>query len=192
MAMNITEQLLDELDNSRESLLVVIEPLPDEALMYKEAVAGWSVIDVLINLTAWEAELVTGLMQIDQNKRPDKLLASLKNPQVYDKLRFEETQDRDLDQVFLDLQQVRIQVEEWILEFSERDLKDPKRFRWLKGKPLRDLIAATTFQREHKFIPQLTLYAQKWQEREIAAANSVIPLTAVDLINTDKSHDITN
>ncbi len=192
MAINIPEQLLDELDNSRESLLVAIEPLPDEALLNKKAVAEWSVVDVLINLTAWEAELVTGLMQIDKNKRPDRLLTALKNPQAYDKLRYEETQDRDLDQVFIDLQQVRIQVEEWLLEFSERDLKDPKRYKWLKGKSLSELIAVTTFKREAKFIPQLALYAHDWQEREIDATAGVIPLTVVNLTNTDKNDDITD
>jgi len=190
--MNITEQLLDTLDNSRESLLVAIELLPDEALLDKRAVAEWSVTDVLINLTAWEAELVTGLMQIDKNKRPDRLLSALKNPQAYDKLRYEETQDRDLDQVFLDLQQVRIQVEEWLLEFSDRDLTNPQRYRWLNGKPLSEIIAAATFKHEGEFIPQLLIYAQEWSERETNASINMIPLTAVDLINTEENHDISD
>ena len=72
------EQLLDALDNSRESLLVAIEPLPDEALHEKQAVGEWSVADVLINITAWEAELVTGLMRIQQNKRPERLLEAMR------------------------------------------------------------------------------------------------------------------
>ena len=190
--MNITEQLLDTLDNSRESLLVAIELLPDEALLDKRAVAEWSVTDVLINLTAWEAELVTGLMQIDKNKRPDRLLSALKNPQAYDKLRYEETQDRDLDQVFLDLQQVRIQVEEWLLEFSDRDLTNPQRYRWLNGKPLSEIIASATFKHEEEFIPQLLIYAQEWSERETNASINMIPLTAVDLINTEENHDISD
>lgn len=192
MTNNIIEQLLDELDNSRESLLMAIEPLPDEALLKKQAVAEWSVADVLINLTAWEAELVTALMQIDKNKRPDRLLATLNNPQAYDNLRFEEIQNRDLDQVFLDLQQVRIQVEEWLLEFSERDLKNPKRFKWSKGKPLSEIIAAATFKREKAFIPQLTIYAQDWLEREEGGASSIIPLAAVNLANPDRGHDTTD
>ena len=190
--MNITENILDELDNSRESLLVAIESLSDEALLEKHAVADWSVVDVLINLTAWEAELVTGLMQIEKKLRPDRLLAALKNPQAYDHLRYEETQDRDLDQVFLDLQQVRIQVEEWLLEFSERDLSDPQRYKWFRGKSLSDIIAATTFKREQAFIPQLAAYAQEWLERDTAGISDNIPLTAVDIINTDQDNDSTD
>jgi hypothetical protein len=100
--MTTKEQLLDALDNNREKLLVAIEPLPDEALHEKQAVGEWSVSDALINITAWEAELVTGLMRIRQNQRPDRLLEALKDPAEYDKRRFAENQDRDLDQVFLD------------------------------------------------------------------------------------------
>jgi hypothetical protein len=190
--MNITEKFLDELDKSREFLLVAIEPLPDEALLEKQAAGEWSVVDVLINLTAWEAELVTGLMQIEKNKRPERLLTALKNPQGYDKARYEETQDRDLDQVFIDLQKVRIKVEEWLLEFSERDLSDPQRYRWLKGKPLSEIIAAATFERENKFIPQLAAYAQEWLERDAAAESDFIPLTVVDSRNMDENYDITD
>ena len=129
--MTSKEQLLDALDNSREKLLIAIEPLSDEALQEKQAVGEWSVSDLLVNITAWEAELVTGLMRLGQNKRPDRLLEALKEPSTYDKERFAENQDRDLDQVFLDLQRVRIQVEEWILEFSERELTNPRRYPWL-------------------------------------------------------------
>ena len=155
--MTSKEQLLDALDNSREKLLIAIEPLSDEALQEKQAVGEWSVSDLLVNITAWEAELVTGLMRLGQNKRPDRLLEALKEPSTYDKERFAENQDRDLDQVFLDLQRVRIQVEEWILEFSERELTNPRRYPWLKGKAVKEIIAAAAFEREEKVVPQMEL-----------------------------------
>ncbi len=190
--MSTTEKLLDQLDTSREALLVAIEPLPDEALLQKGAVGDWSVVDVLINQTAWEAELVTAFMNIDKNKRPDRLLNALKNPQKYDQNRYIETQDRDLDQVFTDLQQVRIQIEDWLLDFSGNDLSNPKRYRWTKNKPLSDMIAAVTFDREKSFIPQLRRYAQGWQEREKDEAKTIIPLTAVDMNPLDENYDITD
>ena len=169
------EQLLDALDNSRESLLVAIEQLPDEALLEKQAIGEWSVSDVLINITAWEAELVTGLMRIRQNKRPDRLLEALQDPSGYDERRFVENQDRDLDQVFLDWQQVRVQVEEWILEFSERELDNPRRYQWLKGKALKEMIAATTFEREKKIVPHLQLFAQQRAILTMEATYDAIP-----------------
>jgi len=190
--MTKTEQLLDALDNSRESLLLAIEPLFDEPLQEKFTIGEWSVTDVLVNITAWEAELVTGLMRLKQNKRPDKLLDALKDPQTYDRSRFEENQGRDLDQIFIDLQQVRVQVEEWLLEFSQRDLTNPRRYHWFKGKALSEIIAATTFERENKIVPQLETFTQQWLARGMDAHSGTIPLSVVDLNTQGKNNGNAN
>ena len=190
--MTTKEQLLDALDNSREQLLVTIEPLPDEALLEKQAVGEWSVSDVLVNISAWEAELVTGLMRIRQNKRPDRLLEALNDPSEYDKLRYAEFQDRDLDQVFLDLQQVRVQVEEWILEFTERELNSPRRYQWLKGKALTEIIASTTYEREKKSIPHLQLFAKQWNLLTIEASDDIIPLNPLNIVGQENGHESAN
>lgn len=186
--MTTKEQLLDALDSSRESLLVAIEPLPDEALQEKLAIGDWSVADVLVNVTAWEAELVTGLMLLKQNKRPDRLLGALEAPKTYDRLRFEENQDRDLDQIFIDLQQSRVQVEEWLLEFSERDLTNPRRYQWLKGRALSDLIARTTYNRENQIAPRLEAFTAQWLVRESNTPTGAIPLVSID-VNTERKNN---
>lgn len=166
------EALLDELDASREQLLVAIEPLPDEALEEKGAVGGWSIVDILVNQTAWEAELVTALMRIKQSKRPDKLLAALKDPAAYDEGRYEENQDRDLDQVFADYQNVRVQLEEWLEDFSERELTNPGRYRWFGGRSLGEVVASVTFEREQRVIPAIEQFAERWLEEEAADQGS--------------------
>jgi hypothetical protein len=187
--MKTQEQLFDALDNSREKLLIAIELLPDEALFEKRAVGEWSIDDVLVNITAWEAELVTGLMRIRQNKRPDKLLAALKDPSEFDRRQYAEIQGRDLDQIFLDLQQVRVQVEEWILEFSERELNNPRRYPWLKGKALHEIIASATFEREKKFIPLVQLFSQQWSILAMEAADEIISLEPRNLNVQENNHD---
>lgn len=190
--MSTIENLLEKLDNSREALLVAIEPLPDEALLEKGVIGDWSVADALINQTAWEAELVTAFLNIDKNKRPDRLLNALKKPENYSQKRYTETQDRALDQVFDDLQQVRIQIEDWLLEFSEKDLSNTKRYSWAKNKPLSEIIAMTTFKREKALIPQLREFAQAWQDAQENDSQAVIPLTTVDINIMDENHDIKN
>jgi hypothetical protein len=82
------EQILDALDSSRERLLIALDELPDEALLApntvkpvigeqlsvisgqssrsEQGVTGWSVADLLVQQTAWESELVTGLMHMAQ------------------------------------------------------------------------------------------------------------------------------
>lgn len=187
--MSTLEKLLDQLDESREALLVAIEPLPDEALLQKGAAGDWSVVDVLINQTAWEAELVTAFMNIAKKNRPDHLLSALSDPPKYDQKRYAETQERDLDQVFEDLQQVRIQIEDWLLEFSEKDLNDPQRYKWANNQSLSAIIAAVTIQREGAFLPQLQLFAQNWSPDDGESNDLVIPLTAVDISTMDESYD---
>ncbi len=185
--MSTAELLLDSLDESRERLLVAIEPLEDEALLRKGAIDDWSISDILTNITAWESELVTGLMKLDQNKRPANLQAALADPEKYDQTHYAEMQDRDLDQVFNDLQQVRVQVEDWLSVFSERDLTTPRRYRWLDGRTLRSIIAETTYQRESKFLPAIEAFTESWLGEETSPANNIIPLTMVEpLLKEDK------
>ena len=160
---SMVETLLDALDSSRERLLVALDSLPDEALLAPNTVGSWSVADLLVQQTAWESELVTGLMHISQGKKPVRLLAALENSEEYGRLRFEENKGRDLDRIFDDLPQVRVQVEEWLEEFSEKQLGKKGQFPWLQNRSLAKLIAQLTYEHELRFLPQVEALAQKWQ-----------------------------
>jgi hypothetical protein len=190
--MSKLEELLDHLDQSRERLLMAIEPLPDEALLEANAVGRLSIADVLALLAAWEAELVTGLMQINQGKKPAKLLAALAQPEAYEAERYRENQGRDLDRIFDDFQGVRVQLEEWLEEFSERDLADPKRYPWLGGKSLARLIKDMTAGREATYTPQCDTFAREWVERHEVEPEDFIPLstlfTEIDSDNGQEPH----
>ena len=179
--MSTIESLFDALDESRERLLVAIDPLDDEALLQRHVVGSWSVADTLTNITAWEAELVTGLMRLDQKKKPAKLLAALADPAAYDAAQAGDMQDRDLDQVFEDLQLVRIQLEDWLSGFSERDLSKPGRFSSLGGRSLQEIVEAATIKRELAFLPAIEAYARTWAEaEEEMLPGNMIPLASVD------------
>ena len=160
---SVIEQLLDALDSSRERLLVALDELPDEALLAPNSIGDWSVADFLVQQTAWESELVTGLMQISQGKKPARLLAALANAEEYGRLRYEENKGRDLDRIFDDLPQVRMQVEEWLEEFSEKQLSKKGHFPWLKNRSLADLITQLTIDHELRYLPLVQLLARQWQ-----------------------------
>ena len=186
MSMKI-EQLLDILDNSRERLLVALDELPDEALLEPNTVGSWSVADLLVQQTAWESELVTGLMHISQGKKPARLLAALNNAEEYGRLRYEENQGRDLDRIFDDLPQVRMQVEEWLEEFSEKQLGQKGHFSWLKDRSLADLVAQLTYEHELRYLPQVEALARQWQapadEMTISLLPKNEPTDSADLAN---------
>jgi hypothetical protein len=190
--MSTLEFLLDALDEMRERLLVAIEPLDDMALLQQEAVNGWSIADVLSNITSWESELVTGLMKLDQNKRPGKLLSALADPAAYDQAFYDEMRDRNLDQIFEDLQLVRIQLEDWLSGFSEKDLTNPNRFRSLNGRSLRGIIAEATYKREERLLPAVEAFSEAWLSKQDELANNVIPLTFVEPSTQDENENSTN
>ena len=88
---------------------------------------------------------------------------------------------------------MRVQVEEWILEFSERELDNPRRYQWLKGKTLKEIIAATTFEREKKVVPLLQLFAQQWTLLTMdGSTNGIIPLQTISLDGQEDNHEDAN
>lgn len=143
---------------------MAIAELPDEALLQTNAVGRFSIADILVNLTVWEAELVTGLMRLDQGKKPGALLAALANRKEYNHKRYEENQGRSLDRIFDDLQKVRIELEGWLETFSERALTNPKRYPALNGRSLREIIEQVTIENESRYLPLIAAFARKWQE----------------------------
>ncbi len=170
--------ILDELDRSRERVLVAIELLSDEALLAVGTVAAGSVADVLALQAAWEAELVTGLMRLDQGKKPEKLLAALAAAEPYEAGRLAEYEGRDLDRIFEDWQQVRMQLEGWLEAFSEQDLMSRKRFKWLKGKSLKQLILSVCVEREGMYVTDLESLARDWVDD---AVDLSIPLASISV-----------
>lgn len=159
------EEILDELDRVREQLLMAIEPLPDEALLQPGVLNDWTIGDVLAHLVAWESEMVTALLRIDQGKTPARLVDAFADVDGYNAQRYQENKGRDLDRIFEDLIGVRVQLEDWLAEFSDRDLNDPKRYSWSKGLPLWHIIAENSFRHEAEHLPDVQAFAQRWQSQ---------------------------
>ena len=167
----------EELENVREQLLVAIEALPDEALVEPGVVGEWAVADVLANLTAWEAELVTGLMQIEAGRKPTRLLQTLAAPDSFNVTCYTENKARDLDAIFDDFQRVRVELEGWLESFKLKDLQTVGKYKWLPGRTLAQLIAQASYEREAAYIPALAQFAASWRPAE------VIDLLSIPVIN---------
>ncbi|PIE80755.1 MAG: hypothetical protein CSA11_06800 [Chloroflexi bacterium] len=167
--MQTVDTILDKLDDTREQLLIAIEMLPDEALLEENAIGRFSLADVLAIQAAWEAELVTGLMHLDQGKQPERLLAALADPQTYHQQRYIENKDRSLDSIFNNYQQVRVQVEEWLEEFSEKALNDPQHYPFFKGKSLVKIMGEVTWEQEAQYVSPFSAFAQLWIDSHDAA-----------------------
>ena len=156
------DQIFEELDKAREELLVVLETLPDEAYFQPGVMGDWCIADILAHLVAWESEMVTALLKIDQGKTPTRLIAAFEDVDGYNARRYQENKGRVLDRIFEDLHGVRVQLEEWLAEFSDRDLTDPERYSWSKGLPLWHIIAENSFRHETEHLPDIKAFAGRW------------------------------
>lgn len=191
--MSTLEDLLDRLDAARERTLVALESLPDEALTQPGVIGRWAIADLLSILTAWDAEVVTGLMQLTNGKTPERLLAALRNADIYNAQRYQDAQGRDLDAIFDDFQSSRLHLEEWLSGLSERALSEPRHYKALGGEPLGRLIARATCDHEARYLPFLSTFAQRWadtmaemddetEESGLAELGEAIPLGQIDIL----------
>lgn len=160
------EAIHEALDRNRERLLVAIEPLPDEALVEPGVMGEWSVADILAHLTAWESELVTALMRVDQGRKPVRLLEAYADIDGYNARRYAENKNRELDRIFADLQGVRVQLEQWLEEFGDRFLANSTPFEWSYGRTLWQIIEDNSFGHEAEHLPDIENFANKWQAEQ--------------------------
>ena len=154
------EAVISSLKTSRESLLSAIEGLDDEAMLEPGVVGDWSVKDVLVHLSLWEAELVTLLWQARQGRKP--ATAQLGDDSV-DELNarwYQMHRDRVLAQVLDDFHAVRHQTLRRVDGFSDRELTDPELFPWLNGEPLEQWIASDSFGHEDEHTAQIIAWRQ--------------------------------
>ncbi|MCI0394605.1 MAG: ClbS/DfsB family four-helix bundle protein [Chloroflexi bacterium] len=168
-------QILDLLDESRERLLVAIAPLPDEALERPGVMGDWSVKDILAHLAAWESELVTGLMHINQGQKPARMLEAFQRVDEYNAERYAENKDRELNRVFDDFQNVRLQLEQWLEEFSERDLTDPNHYPWSRGVALAHIVKENSYGHEDEHLPAIESFAGRWVAEHGPAEENLQP-----------------
>lgn len=161
------DEIQERLDSSRERLLMILEPLPDDAVNHSGASGEWAIRDILAHLVVWESELVTCLMDLKQGKKPARMLAAIADVDGYNARRYEENKDRNLGQIFDDLRGVRIQLEEWLTRFSNKDLTDGKRYKWTDNLALWQIIEANSFGHEIEHLPDIESFVRRWELDQI-------------------------
>lgn len=152
-------QLIHILEESRETVLAYLEQLDDEQLVQPGAIGPWSVKDLLVHLTLWEAELITLLFQVRRGqKRPTTIHFGNLSDDEINAGWYQENRGRDLELVLDDFYGVRPQTIRRIKEFSERDLNEVNRFPWQQGHALWEWIAGSTYEHEQEHLPALQQY----------------------------------
>lgn len=147
--------LLEKIEQSHADFLEFLEAFSEEELVTPNLPNGWSIKDVLVHLMLWEAELIKLLFQAQQGRVPQTALIGNEPDEVINARWYATHKDRDLDQALKDFDTIRDQTIRRVEAFSDSDLTNPGRFRWLDGKPLWQWIIASTSEHEEEHIPDI-------------------------------------
>ncbi len=156
------DEILDALEDERERFLKAIDGLSEEELQEPSLAGGWSVKDVMIHISAWEAELVKLLWQVKQNERPTTMHFNNVDVDARNLEWFTAYHQRPLERVLDDFAAVRKQTARRIEGFSDKDLTDPQRYPWLEGHPLSEWVASDSFEHDAEHTAQI----RAWRTRQ--------------------------
>lgn len=155
------DELFDQIEDERERLLEAIEGLPQEALLEAGVVGDWSIKDILAHLSGWEAELVKLLWNAKQGEKPKGEYFTGAPIDEINARWHAASQDRPLESVVDDFRGVRKQVLRRLENFSDEELNDPRRYSWLKDRPLWMWIAEGTYKHDAEHGEQIRAWRAK-------------------------------
>ena len=159
--MNKT-QLLQELVASRIDILKAIENLPDNLLDLPGVAGNWSIKDIMAHLLMWEAETIRLLYQTRNNIRPVTAHFSPKSEDELNATWVSASKERTLDQVLEDFFAIREQTLQQVDSFSDKELNNPDKFSWLKGKSLVGLLEDYLVKHDREHAAQI----QAWRKAQ--------------------------
>ncbi|MBI5929122.1 MAG: DinB family protein [Chloroflexi bacterium] len=134
------QNIIAAYERARSKLLRAIEGLSEEEMLIPGAVGYWSVKDVLAHLTAWESELITGLVHVENKKKGAPTVATIEDIDEWNEEQYHTSAARELDVVWEDFQGVAKHLIEAINVLDDKALDDNRSFPWMEGEPLSYLI----------------------------------------------------
>jgi hypothetical protein len=153
------QELIAAMKNSRQQFTAALEGIPEEAMLEPGLDGEWSVKDLLLHLTMWEAELIQMLWQVQQGTKPTTAHFQRTEMDQLNQQWQQENRERALDMVWNDFRGVRSQTIRRVEAMSDADLKNVERYPWLKGRALWKWVAGDTFEHEAEHLKQI----QEWK-----------------------------
>lgn len=153
-------ELLGALSESRAQLTAALAGL-DETHLLAPGAGGddWTVKDVLSHLTAWEAEVVTGLAKFRRGQSPGKTHYSQAEILAQNASWYAENKDRPLERVLADFHGVRKQLTRQLEACTEKDLSAPRK--WFNNGTVEDWVRGWILEHEHEHAEHL----QAWRRQ---------------------------
>lgn len=161
------EKLLDRLEESHTAILDLLDWLDEDQLGEPGTIGNWSVKDLLVHLTLWEAELITMLFQIRRGQTPTTLQFSERSDDEINQQWYQNFRDRDLEATLEDFYNIRDQTIRRVQEFSERDLFEAGRYRWAGNAPLWQWIAGSTIEHDEEHLQELIAFVERTKQNPV-------------------------
>lgn len=118
-------ELLRALTDARQQLDATLAGLTEAQLTQPGVVSDWSVKDALTHITAWAAELVTGLAKLKRGVKGLRLnYTAAETDAMNDKI-YRENKNRPLHRVLADYHGVHKQLLRQIEALSDKDILTP-------------------------------------------------------------------
>lgn len=118
-------ELVRTLTDARRQLDAALTGLTEPQLTQPGAVDDWSVKDTLTHVTAWTAELVTGLAKLKRGVRGVRLNYTDAETEALNAKIYRENKNRPLDRVLADYHGVHKQLLRQIEALSDKDIVNP-------------------------------------------------------------------
>jgi hypothetical protein len=146
-------QLLAELNHENASWQALLDDIGEANMTQPEVAGGWSIKDIVAHLTEWRRRTVKRF-QATLNHEPDIVLSpwppELQDDDEINAWIYEYNRDRPLADVLSASREVFQQLMDTIAAFSDDELQDPQRFKWLEGEPLSGRFVFSHFHEEHE------------------------------------------
>lgn len=155
------ETIIKELIRSRKEILDLLDGISQDGMDIPGVIEQWSLKDLLVHLTRWEAECIKLLWQAKAGNQPTTVHFIPDNADAINERWFLENKSRPIDVVWKDFLAVREQTLRRIREFSESELTDHQHYKWLKGRALWEWIAEDSYKHEAEHAGNIRIWKDK-------------------------------
>ncbi len=151
-------ELIQKIESDWDNLQAALDGLTEEQMHRPGVVGEWTIKDILAHITAWQSRLIATMFKAERGLTPEAAEPGKTIDQLNEKF-YREMKDRSFDQVWDDLDSSYHQLLSRLEGWKEKDLFDPKRFKWMKGEPFVEYIAGDSYEHYAEHAEQI----RKWR-----------------------------
>ena len=156
------DELIKRIETAWDSLQTALDGLTEEQMHQPGVVGEWTIKDLLAHITAWQSRLITTLFKAEKGFVPETTAGGKTVDQMNEKF-YQEMRDRPFEQVWDDLDASYHQLLSRLAGWKEKDLFDPKRFKWMKGSPFVEYIAGDSYEHYEEHAAQI----RAWRKTQV-------------------------